>query len=141
MIWTYHNQKGGVAVKPIKRSLLAQHSIIVGLFIVSCVAIVGSAQGGDYSFGDSVSKNVACIACHGNQAQVGSQNYINPTSFGHTTHAKFGCTTCHDTITSKHPNGKPVARTTSCGDCHGDIITQYSASIHGAKAACSGCQN
>ena len=128
-------------MKPVNRSLLAQQSIVMVLFIVSCIVTRGQAQGGDYSFGDSVSKNVACIACHGNQAQVGSQNYINPTSFGHTTHAKFGCTTCHDAITSNHPDGKTVPRTTSCGDCHGDIITQYSASIHGAKASCSGCHN
>lgn len=111
------------------------------LFIASCFVTGGQADAGDYSFGDSMSKNVSCIACHGNQAQVGSKKYINPTSFSHTTHAKFGCTTCHDAITSNHPDGKTIARTTSCADCHSDIITQYSASIHGAKASCSGCHN
>jgi hypothetical protein len=128
-------------VKPVIRSRLAQQSIIMVLFVVSCVVTRGQAQAGDYSFGDSISKNVGCIACHGNQAQVGSQNYINPTSFGHTTHARFGCTTCHDAITSNHPDGKTVPRTTSCGDCHGDVVTQYSSSIHATKATCSGCHN
>lgn len=123
------------------RSLLAKQSIIMVLFIVSCITAGVRAQASEFSFGDSTGKNDACIACHGDQAQVGSQYYINPTGFGHTTHAKFGCTTCHDNITGNHPDGKSVARTTGCGDCHGDIITQYSASIHGTKAACGGCHN
>jgi len=128
-------------VNPESRSPLRKYGIIMVLLLMGCIATSSQTQGGDYSFGDSVSKNIACIECHGNQAQVGSKNYINPTSFGHTTHAKFGCTTCHNTITSNHPDGKAVARTTSCGDCHTDIITQYAASIHGDKAPCSGCHN
>lgn len=128
-------------MKPIRLSLLKKHCFIMGLLLVACIAGRSQATGGDYSFGDSVSKNIACISCHGNQVRVGSQRYINPTNFGHTTHAKFGCTTCHDAVTSNHPDGKPVARTTVCGDCHDDIISQYSASIHGAKATCSGCHN
>jgi len=110
-------------------------------FIVSCITTGVRAQAADFSFGDGTGKNDACIACHEDQAKVGNKNLINPKSFGHTTHAKFGCTTCHDTITSNHPDGKPVARTTSCGDCHGDIITQYSASIHAKKTTCAGCHN
>lgn len=123
------------------RSIPAKHSIMMVFFIIVCIAAVGQARATDSHFGDSAGKNDACIACHGNQAKVGTQNYINPQSFGHTTHANFGCTTCHDTITSTHPEGKPAARTTTCGDCHGDIIAQYSASIHAAKAACNGCHN
>jgi predicted CXXCH cytochrome family protein len=128
-------------VKPVNRSLIAQYSIAMVLIIITCVAARGQAQGGDYSFGDSVSKNVDCIECHGNQAKVSNQNYIDPIKFGQTTHAKFGCTTCHDTITSNHPDVKPGARTTSCGDCHNDTVTQYSASIHAKYASCSGCHN
>lgn len=123
------------------RSILAKHSVFMVLLVVSCISTVTLAQAADFSFGDSSVKNEACFSCHGNQTTVGSQNYIDPTNFGHTTHAKFGCTTCHDTITSNHPNGKSAKRTTSCSDCHGDIITQYSASIHGSKAPCSGCHN
>ncbi|PKN84076.1 MAG: hypothetical protein CVU46_15195, partial [Chloroflexi bacterium HGW-Chloroflexi-8] len=64
------------------------------------------AHAADFSFGDSTGKNEACIACHGNQATVGTKSYIDPTNFGQTTHAKFGCTTCHDTLASNHPAGK-----------------------------------
>ena len=94
---SYPIQKGGFAVKPKSRSLLTKHCIIMVLFIVSWIATGGKAQAADYSFGDGTGKNEACIACHGDQKKVGSNNYINPKNFGHTTHAKFGCTTCHDT--------------------------------------------
>jgi predicted CXXCH cytochrome family protein len=141
MIKSHFSMKGGFTVNPVSRSLLTKYSIIMVLLLVSTVVTRRLAQSGDYSFGDSVSKNVTCIACHGNQETVGSKNYINPTNFGHTTHAKFGCATCHDAITSSHPDGKKVTRTTSCGDCHADIITQYSASLHGAKTSCNGCHN
>jgi hypothetical protein len=128
-------------VKPGTGSLLTKHSIIMVLSIVSWIATGTQARAADYSFGDGTGKNEACIACHGNQEKVGSNNYINPKNFAHTTHAKFGCTTCHDTITGSHPEVKPGARTTSCGDCHSDVITQYSASVHATKASCSGCHN
>ena len=95
----------------------------------------------DYSFGDGTGKNEACISCHSNQTKVSAINYIDPKKFGHTTHAKFGCTTCHDTITSDHPAVKPTGFTTSCGDCHADVSAQYSVSIHAKNAPCSGCHN
>ena len=123
------------------RSLLAKHSIIMVLFIVSCIATGDQAQAAIILLVTAQAKMKPASHATEIRQQVGSQNYINPTNFGHTTHAKFGCTTCHDTITSNHPDGKSVARTTSCGDCHGDIITQYSASIHAKKASCSGCHN
>jgi predicted CXXCH cytochrome family protein len=111
------------------------------LTIVSWIAAGDQAKAANSSFGDSTNKNDACIACHGDQAKVGSKNYINPQSFGHTTHANFGCSTCHDKINSNHPDGKTSAHTTSCGDCHGDIINQYSSSVHATKASCNGCHN
>src|SRR5665647_1293538 len=123
---TYLKLKGGFTVRLWDHSLLAKHSMIAVLFIVSFIAIGDQAQAANSSFGDSTGKNEACIACHGNQAKVNSKNYIDPLRFGHTTHANFGCTTCHDKITSSHPDGKPTAFTTSCDNCHGDIITQYS---------------
>jgi len=128
-------------VKPVSCSLLIKHGITMVLIFISFTATGSLAQGADYPFGDSVSKNIDCIACHGIQAQVGTENYIDPVTFGHTTHAKFGCKTCHDAISSKHPDGRPVARTTGCSDCHADIIAQYNGSIHWDKATCSGCHN
>lgn len=122
-------------------TLLAKHSVIMALFMVFCIATGDKSLAADYSFGDSTTINGACIPCHENQAKVGSHNYIDPVKFGHTTHARFGCITCHDAIDINHPNVKSVAKTTSCGDCHADVATQYSESIHGSKASCSGCHN
>lgn len=118
-----------------------QQSIILALFFVLFSASGERSWGADYSFGDSTTKNVACMACHENQAKVGAKNYIDPAKFGHTTHAEFGCTTCHDAITESHPDGKVVTRTTSCKDCHSEVIAQYSASNHASKAPCGGCHN
>lgn len=128
-------------MKRLNSSRLVKQGIIVAL-----VMAVGNANGdlvhaADYSFGDGAGKNEACMACHGDQTKVGGLNYVDPKKFGHTTHSRFGCTTCHDTITGNHPGDTTAVNTTSCGDCHGDVVTQYSASIHGAKAACSGCHN
>jgi len=123
------------------RSPKPQQSVFLALLLVFSCAGGGQVFGADFSFGDSTSKNVACMSCHDTQSKVGEKNYIDPTSFGHTTHAKFGCSTCHDAITSSHPDGNKVVRTTNCKDCHTDVITQYSASIHASKAPCSGCHN
>lgn len=122
-------------------SLLAGYGIIAMSLIVSSVASGDRAEAADYSFGDGTGKNEACIACHGNQSRVTAKNYIDTKQFGHTTHARFGCKTCHDTITGEHPAVKPPVRTTGCGDCHSETVTQYSESIHAKNASCSGCHN
>ncbi len=122
-------------------SFLTMQSIIAILLFVFCSTGTDRAQAADYSFGDGTGKNDACLECHKNQTKVSGLNYIDPKKFGHTTHAKFGCTTCHDTITSTHPGTKSAANTTSCGDCHSEIITQYSTSVHAKNTACSGCHN
>ena len=84
---TYLNRKGGFTVKHGDRSLLTKLSIILALFIVSCITTGGQARAAGFPAGESTSKNEACMGCHG------------------------------------------------------DIITQYSASIHATKASCSGCHN
>lgn len=129
-------------MESVNRSLKIQHiSMTLALLLLFICAGGEQAVGADYSFGDNESKNVICVGCHGTQKIVGKKNYIDPKSFGHTTHAKFGCTTCHDAITGSHPDGKGVTRTTSCKDCHKDVVAQYSTTIHASKAPCSGCHN
>ncbi|MDD2851379.1 MAG: cytochrome c3 family protein [Desulfuromonadaceae bacterium] len=121
-------------------SLLIKYAIAIVLSI-PCIGAGNRADAADYSFGDGASKNAACIACHSDQSKVSGLNLLDQNQFGHTTHAKFGCTTCHETITSEHPGVKSAANTTSCGDCHGDTTSQYSASVHAKNAPCSGCHN
>lgn len=122
-------------------SLLMKHCLAMVLFFVFCATDGDRAGAADYSFGDGTGKNEACMACHRDQAKVSGRNYIDPKKFGHTTHSRFGCTTCHDTITSTHPGVKSAANTTGCADCHSDIISQYSSSIHAKNATCNGCHN
>jgi hypothetical protein len=93
------------------------------------------------SFGDGVSKNAGCITCHGDKKAVDARVYIDPLKLGHTTHSRFGCTTCHDAITAAHPTVKSVARTTTCGDCHAAMTAEYARSPHSAKVSCGGCHN
>jgi hypothetical protein len=93
------------------------------------------------TFGEGVSKNANCLACHGDRKAVAVRVYIDPLKLGHTTHARFGCTTCHDAITAAHPAVKSVARTTTCGDCHAAMTAEYAQSPHSAKVSCGGCHN
>lgn len=93
------------------------------------------------SFGDGEIKNSGCIKCHGVKSLVSERDYIDPIKLQHTTHSRFGCTTCHDGVSKDHPNGKPVANTTNCADCHDDLVIEYSKSGHAAKATCVECHN
>ena len=124
-------------------SQTSQRSIIIpaALLLFVCITVGARAEGPGYSFGDSQGKNDACMACHGNQAKVAAKWYIDANKFSHTTHAKFGCTTCHDAITGSHPDGKTASFTTTCRDCHADTAAQYSQNFHAKNASCSGCHN
>ena len=117
-------------------------SLIMSALLLAVIAGSALAQGPGFSYGDGERKNVACMSCHGDPARVGSARFIEPKDLGRTTHGKFGCTTCHDAVTASHPeDGRGVARTTTCGDCHGDIVAQYANDFHAQKASCRGCHN
>ena len=112
------------------------------LTLLLCPGIAGAVHSREAAtFGDGVSKNAGCMKCHGDQKAVDARVYIDPLKLGHTTHARFGCTTCHDAITAEHPRVKSVARTTTCGDCHAAMTAEYAQSPHAAKVACGGCHN
>lgn len=88
-----------------------------------------------------------CLSCHSDLKKVGKDHVIDPLKYNHTTHAKiastnFGCRTCHDSITDKHPkDGMSASSTTKCQDCHGDVLMEYSRSVHVKNAACGDCHN
>ena len=116
-------------------------TIILPALLLACIAGVALAQGPGYSYGDGERKNVGCMACHSDPSRVGKARVIDPMALGHTTHGRFGCTTCHDTILPSHPDGRRSASTTNCGDCHGDVVAQYARDYHSQKASCVGCHN
>jgi predicted CXXCH cytochrome family protein len=88
-----------------------------------------------------------CLNCHGDIKMVNKDHLVDPVKYSHTTHAKiasanFGCRTCHDSVTDKHPkDGMPVSATTKCQECHDDILEQYSRSVHVKNATCGDCHN
>jgi len=116
-------------------------SIIMPVLLLAATCGAAFAQGPGYSYGDGESKNAACLSCHGNPARVDKARFIEPKELGRTTHGRFGCTTCHDAVTASHPDGKGVLHTTTCGDCHGDIVAQNSNDFHVKSVACRGCHN
>ena len=117
-------------------------SIVLLLTLLLCPGGAGADNSQEAAtFGDGPSKNAGCIKCHGDNKAVSARVYIDPLKLGHTTHARFGCITCHDAITTAHPAVKAVARTTTCGDCHADVTVEYSRSPHAAKVSCGGCHN
>ncbi len=92
------------------------------------------------------STNEECLRCHSNKKIVGDQHLIEAGKYANTSHANiagsnFGCRTCHDTISSKHPNDGPVTFSTKCVDCHNDIQDEYNKSDHAKNASCGDCHN
>ena len=116
-------------------------AVIMPVLLLVAISGAAFADGPGYSYGDGESKNAACMTCHGDQARVDKARFIDPKELGRTTHSKFGCATCHDAVTASHPDGRGVDRTTSCGDCHGDVVTQYANDFHAQKVSCRGCHD
>lgn len=95
-----------------------------------------------FSFGDGGEKNAECMSCHEDKLVVGDSNKISAIDFEHTTHAQFGCRTCHNNVPDSHPDGNKIKRTTACIDCHADISAQYLTSKHSLGAPdCGSCHN
>jgi len=89
-------------------------------------------------------ENDRCLSCHGRKEialPAGKRVYIDPTRFAGTTHAIVGCTSCHDRVSPGHPRDGYIPARATCGDCHGPVYEEYSKSLHGPKAGCSGCHN
>ena len=99
-----------------------------------------ASQGPGYTFG-SPDKNSNCLQCHSSVAAVGKKRYVDPMKFTRTTHARIGCSTCHDSIGSSHPDGSVSRISTGCLDCHKDIGAEYANSDHVRNASCGSCHN
>ncbi|MDD2847702.1 MAG: cytochrome c3 family protein [Desulfuromonadaceae bacterium] len=114
---------------------------VSALSICCMLPHTGQADPG-FSFGNAASGNQACLDCHSDMQTVGDKNLISAAVFSHTTHAMFGCKTCHDTVSSDHPKDGTVARTTTCTNCHGDIAAEYATNKHShAVPNCNACHN
>jgi hypothetical protein len=84
-----------------------------------------------------------CMECHGQKsiADKGSHLYLDPAKFSLTTHARIGCTTCHEKVTKRHPDDGIRPSRASCKDCHAPVFQEYNSSVHGKNALCVDCHN
>ncbi len=79
-----------------------------------------------------------CAACHESGPRVGKRKAgeapgFNAAALKASPHAGVDCTSCHADI-KELPHPDKLARV-ECGDCHSEEQKQYSASVHGRKAA------
>jgi len=69
-----------------------------------------------------------CLACHGEK--------IDAARFAASTHAAFGCSSCHAAIT-EYPHPEKPAKP-DCATCHEDAFAAHRASVHGTAVAPDG---
>jgi predicted CXXCH cytochrome family protein len=115
--------------------------LLIPLMLIPGAALCAGIGGGSgFSYGNETAKNTACLACHGDGRKVKGKAYINEVQFGHTSHARIGCPTCHSGVSTTHPDGVKSQRA-DCRECHTDINDEYARSIHAQKTHCAGCHN
>ncbi|HMA17985.1 MAG TPA: cytochrome c3 family protein [Thermoanaerobaculia bacterium] len=101
------------------------------------LAILALAAGLHGQEAQSVSSE-DCASCHEPAARVGKRKAgeapgFNARALKASPHADVDCTSCHADI-KELPHPEKLARV-DCGGCHGEEQKQYTASVHGKKAA------
>lgn len=89
-------------------------------------------------------ENRECLDCHGEPSitdQGGKRLYIDQVLFAETNHKVIGCTTCHESVTPRHPADASKPGHVMCEECHGSIAQEYDKSQHRKNAACGDCHN
>lgn len=85
-----------------------------------------------------------CLGCHSDRnisGKSGAHLYIDPLQYSRTTHSVIGCTSCHETVTSSHPDDGIRPSRATCKECHGPVQKEYAASLHANNAGCADCHN
>jgi predicted CXXCH cytochrome family protein len=123
------------------------------MFLLSCAPVLAAAPPGPDKQDTYVNeaensllraKNETCMKCHGRKeilSPAGMRVYIDPVKFAGTTHSIVGCSSCHERVSKGHPDDGYAPSRATCGDCHGPVYEEYSKSLHGAKAGCTGCHD
>lgn len=104
------------------------------MFLLPIAGIASSAE----------MQNERCVSCHSNKeiaAKDEGRLYVDPGRFAATTHAMIGCVSCHDKVSDNHPADKSRPSKASCKECHSQIETEYTASVHGKNATCTDCHD
>ena len=85
-----------------------------------------------------------CIACHGDKTivqQGGGYLYIDPDMYRRLPHGNLACTDCHANISDDHPESNARPPRANCGNCHEQVKTEYSQSVHAKNATCTDCHD
>ncbi|MEJ2698648.1 MAG: cytochrome c3 family protein [Desulfuromonadales bacterium] len=86
-------------------------------------------------------ENETCLGCHGDAGTVGDEFRIDPLKFDHTAHGELGCTTCHQSVSTNHPEDGKAPSRPACRDCHPEVSEEYAHTAHAANASCGDCHN
>jgi cytochrome b subunit of formate dehydrogenase len=99
-------------------------------------------------------KNGDCLDCHGDKTltKTGPDGkevsvFMDEKLFNASVHRTNLCVSCHQDLTSKHPDDNKPVQPVSCASCHAPEGDQYASSIHGyshrqgssAAATCTDC--
>lgn len=117
-----------------------RHSQVKGLPLLVALLVLAPAG----LFPATVHAGERCLHCHGNRDVIGTGKgylYIDPAKFAATTHARIGCTSCHESVSSRHPADGLRPSRASCRECHAPVVQEYQSGIHAEKAACPDCHN
>jgi cytochrome b subunit of formate dehydrogenase len=99
-------------------------------------------------------KNSDCLDCHADRelTKTGKDGkeismFVDQALFKVSIHQTNSCVSCHQDLTSKHPDDNKPAQPVNCNDCHAAAAQDYAGSIHGishqlgasAAATCADC--
>jgi formate dehydrogenase gamma subunit len=99
----------------------------------------------------TVIKNSECLECHSdrtlattNAAQKEVSLFVDEARFMKSAHRTNSCASCHDDLTSKHPDDNRPAMPVNCAKCHPRQSESYGGSVHGlafkaGKPGAAGC--
>ncbi len=108
------------------------------------------------SFAAPEIKDSACLECHSdktlyktNAAGKAVSLFVDSSRLKASVHATNTCWSCHNDLTSKHPDDNVAAQPPNCAHCHEKQSESYGASVHGLAAAngrkdsatCSDCHD
>jgi len=107
----------------------------VGLLAATLVSLQGVTLA---AFSAEPIKTSACLECHADKSLVKTNAlgravslYVDAARLFWSVHSTNSCVSCHDDITSQHPDDGVLGKPVECGVCHELQTTSYNASVHG----------
>ncbi len=88
-----------------------------------------------------VLKNADCLECHSDKTLTTTNAgkvislFVDAAKLAASVHHTNSCASCHDDLTSKHPDDNKPARPVDCARCHESQSISYGLSVHGTALA------